>query len=95
LFESTAKTMGSAIEAVAVSPLIAAKTVAFGSRFGEWILRGRPGVTLPALRAAIRLPGGEEWTTRSSVPELSEALFEDTPLCSAVRLGGCPECSLS
>jgi hypothetical protein len=38
-------------------PLIAAQTVAFGSRFGGWILRGRPAVTLLALRAAIRLPG--------------------------------------
>src|SRR5216684_6953837 len=36
-------------------PLIAAQTVAFGSRFGGWILRGRPAVTLLALRAAIGL----------------------------------------
>src|SRR5260370_38850986 len=44
LFESTAKTMGSAIKAVAVSPLNAEKTEAFCSRFGEWIWRGGSGV---------------------------------------------------
>ena len=40
--------MGGAIKAVTASPLIAAQTVPFGRRFGGWILRGRPGVTLPA-----------------------------------------------
>ena len=83
--------MGSAIEAVAVSPLIAAKTVAFGSRFGEWILRGRPGVvTLPALRAAIRLPGARSGQRVRQFPNYWKHLFEDTPLCGAVHLGGWP-----
>ena len=96
LFESTAKTIGGAIKAVAASPLIAAQTVPFGSRFGGWILRGRPGVTLPALRVAIRLPGGKEWTTRSSASRTIGSICSRT-LCYAALypLGDGPECSLS
>jgi hypothetical protein len=86
LFESTAKTMGSAIKAVAVSPLIAAKTVAFGSRFGEWILRGRPGVRLSALRVAVRLPKARSGQRVRQFPNYWKHLFEDTPLCGAVDL---------
>ena len=95
LFESTAKTMGSAIKAVAVSPLIAAKTVAFGSKFGEWILRGRPGVRLSALRVAVRLPRARSGQRVRQFPNYWKHLFEDTPLCGAVPLGDGPECSLS
>src|SRR5258706_2815825 len=86
LFESTAKTMGSAIKAVAVSPLIAAKTVAFGSRFGGWILRGRPGVRLSALRVAVRLPRARSGQRVRQFPNYWKHLFEDTPLCGAVDL---------
>ena len=86
LFESTAKTMGSAIKAVAVSPLIAAKTVAFGSKFGEWILRGRPGVRLSALRVAVRLPRARSGQRVRQFPNYWKHLFEDTPLCGAVDL---------
>jgi hypothetical protein len=83
------KNNGCAIKAVAASPLTAAKTVAFGSRFGGWILRGRPGVTLPALRVAIRLPGARSGQRVRQLPELLH-LFEDTPLCGAVPMGGWP-----
>ena len=86
LFESTAKTMGSAIKAVAVSPLIAAKTVAFGSRFGGWILRGRPGVTLPALRVAIRLPGARSGQRVRQLPELLEASVRGHPAMRCCNL---------
>jgi hypothetical protein len=65
--------MGSPIKAVAVSPLIAAKTAAFGGGFGGWILRGRPGVTPPVLRAAIRLPGARSGQRVRQLPELLEA----------------------
>jgi hypothetical protein len=73
LFESTAKTIGGAIKAVAASPLIAAQTVPFGGRFGGWILRGRSRVTLPALRVAIRLPGARSGQRVRQLPELLEA----------------------
>jgi len=79
LFESTAKTIGGAIKAVAASPLIAAQTVPFGSRFGGWILRGRPGVTLPALRVAIRLPGARSGQRVRQLPELLEASVRGHP----------------
>ena len=82
--------MGSAIKAVAVSPLIAAKTVAFGSKFGEWILRGRPGVRLSALRVAVRLPRARSGQRVRQFPNYWKHLFEDTPLCGAVPLGGWP-----
>jgi hypothetical protein len=96
LFESTAKTIGGAIKAVAASPLIAAQTVPFGSRFGGWILRGRPGVTLPALRVAIRLPGGKEWTTRSSASRTIGSICSRTLRYAALYpWGDGPECSLS
>ena len=78
--------MGSAIKAVAVSPLIAAKTVAFGSKFGEWILRGRPGVRLSALRVAVRLPRARSGQRVRQFPNYWKHLFEDTPLCGAVDL---------
>ena len=65
--------MGGAIKAVTASPLIAAQTVPFGSRFGGWILRGRPGVTLPALRVAIRLPGARSGQRVRQLAELLEA----------------------
>ena len=82
--------MGSPIKAVAVSPLIAAKTVAFGGGFGGWILRGRPGVTPPVLRAAIRLPGQGVDNAFVSFPNYWKHLFEDTPLCGAIPLGDGP-----
>ena len=88
--------MGSAIKAVAVSPLIAAKTVAFGSRFGGWILRGRPGVTLPALRVAIRLPGARSGQRVRQLPELLEASVRGHPamrrcnLCLNSRIADLP-----
>jgi hypothetical protein len=79
----------------AASPLIAAQTVPFGSRFGGWILRGRPGVTLPALRVAIRFPRARSGQRVRQFPNYWKHLFEDTPLCGAVPLGDGPECSLS
>ena len=80
--------MGSAIKTVAVSPLIAAKTVAFGSGFGGWILRGRPGVTLPALRAAIRLPRASSGQRVRQLPELLEASVRGHAAMRRCTLGG-------
>jgi hypothetical protein len=71
LFESTAKTIGGAIKAVAASRLIAAQTVPFGSRFGGWILRGRPAVTLPARVWPYVFRGNGQRV--SQLPELLEA----------------------
>jgi hypothetical protein len=90
LLESTAKTIGGAVKAVAVSPLIAAKAVAFGSGFGGWILRGRPGVTLPALRAAIRLPGARSGQRVRQLPELLEASVRGHAAMRRCTLGGWP-----
>jgi hypothetical protein len=53
-------------------------------------LRGRPGVTLSALRVAIRLPGQGVHNAFVSLPNYWKHLFEDTPLCGAVPLGGWP-----
>jgi hypothetical protein len=82
--------MGSAIKTVAVSPLIAAKTVAFGGGFGGWILRGRPGVTLPALRAAIRLPRASSGQRVRQLPELLEASIRGHAAMRRCTLGGWP-----
>jgi hypothetical protein len=58
-------------------------------------LRGRPGVTLPALRVAIRFPRARSGQRVRQFPNYWKHLFEDTPLCGAVPLGDGPECSLS
>src|SRR6267142_770543 len=77
------------------SPLIAAQTVPFGSRFGGWILRGRPGVTLPALRVAIRLPGARSGQRVRQLPELLDASVRGHPamrrcnLCLNSRIATC------
>src|ERR1700722_7127614 len=88
LFESTAKTMGAPIKALAASPLIPAQTVPFGSRFGGGILRGRPGVTLPALRVAIRLPGARGGQRVRQLAELLEASVRGHSAMRRCTLGG-------
>src|SRR5438105_306272 len=80
--------MGGAIKAVAAGPLIAAQTVPFGSWFGGWILRGRPWVTLPALRVAIRLPGARSGQRVRQLPELLEAFVRGHSAMRRCTFGG-------